>query len=98
MSENYPNSDPDRHFILDAADQLAQIRSKKAKMLATQLVPNPANDARKAGKDDGNKAEQDLSEEYPVEEMESIREPQKIGKPAPTPVIEDEDDMPSEDE
>jgi len=85
MSENYPNSDPDRRFTLDAADQLAQIRAKKAKMLATQLVPNPANDARKNATDDGDKEVQDLEGEYSI----NIK-PSKVGKASPTPVIEEE--------
>jgi len=81
MSENYPNSDPDTHFTLDAADQLAQIRAKKAKMLATQLVPNPANDARKAGTDNGNKAEQSVEDEYAITEADD-QVNQEAGEPA----------------
>jgi hypothetical protein len=30
--------------------------------------------------------------------MNAIKEPQKIGKPSPTPVIENEDEIPSEDD
>jgi hypothetical protein len=44
------------------------------------------------------KEEQDLSEEYAITEMEAMREPQKIGKPSPTPAIENEDEIPSEDD
>jgi len=47
---------------------------------------------------DRMKEEQDLSEEYAITEMEAMREPQKIGKPSPTPAIENEDEIPSEDD
>ena len=46
----------------------------------------------------GYKTEQNLSDEYVMEELEALKEPQKIGKPSPTPVIENEDEIPSEDD
>lgn len=75
-TENYPNSDPDRHFTLDAADQLAQIRAKKAKMLEANEVDNPANAERKSASDDGERKDYTIEdvcndgEDYPITEAD----------------------------
>lgn len=77
------------------AEDLMNQRANRANS-AVEIV-NPANVRRLTNEDDGDKSDgEDLG--YPMEELEALKEPQKIGKPAPTPVIEDENEMPSEDD
>ena len=98
MSESQIKANPTKS-TLDAVEHEQDLEAQRQKRKDSAIeIANPANDARKFGTDNGFKAEQDVSEEYPIAEMSTLKEPQKIGKPSPTPVIEEEDEMPSEDD
>jgi hypothetical protein len=61
------------HATLDAIDHEADLETQRQKRKDSSIIiDNPATEARKSGTDDGDKSEQDLSEEYPVEEMEAL--------------------------
>ena len=70
------------HSTLDAVDHEQDLETQRQKRKdSTVEVVNPTYAKRKAGIDDGNKTEQDLSEEYPMEEMEDMKT-QESGEPA----------------
>ena len=84
---------------LDAIEHEQDLENQRQKRADSSIIiDNPANTARKSASDDGDKTEQNLSDDYVMEELEALKEPQKIGKPSPTPVIENEDENPSEDD
>jgi hypothetical protein len=90
-TENYPNDDPERKTTIDASEQLAQIRAKKAKWLETKEIKAPAYTPQKGDVSaDGNREAQSVDSEYPIAEARK-QMGRKSGTPSPTPVIEDED-------
>ena len=97
MSESQVKANP-THATLNAEEHAQDLMNQRKKRADSSIIiDNPANDARKNATDDGAKADgEDLG--YPMSEMEALKEPQKIGKPSPTPVIENEDEIPSEND
>lgn len=78
MSESQVKANPTK-ATLDAEEHAQDLMNQRKKRAdSTIQIDNPANDARKSCSDDGDKSEQDLSDEYPMEDMKT----QESGEPA----------------
>lgn len=74
MSESQIKANPTKS-TLDAIEHEADLEAQRQKRKDSAVeIANPANDARKAGIDNGSKAEQDVSEEYSIAEADEMAE------------------------
>lgn len=68
MSESQIKANPTKS-TLDSIEHEADLEDQRKKRAESAVdVPNPANEARKAGTDDGDKQPDDYSDEYPMKE------------------------------